>query len=517
MQGADLLRDPEFLQTLDRSPFQVRDLPGLSNAIAGTLERLSPEQRQMMRQVLDELDDLSEEELSAFLRLIAYIDQNPEEYPKFIQQLSQSGAFEPGEIPEKYDPHFTAIVKTLVGQALQKVRGNGQQPTFARGGIVSLREQAAKVRSYGRNGDSLLAHISPFEASMLNRIGAGGKINPKTGLPEFSLWTSIRKVLVPIAQIAATAALTFFGVPPMISGAIVGGVSSLLSGGSATDALKAGLIGGATAGLASGVSSVLGGGEFLSGAFQGTGLFGATTSSLFGGSTAGASGAASAPPGGVAPAAATAPAAGEGAPVAPPEGVSPTAPVAAAKESLTGGAGEFFSKVMTPEGIKDIWANYKIPIMLAGGAGLIGLSNAMDGKTRKPGIVKGQTGADLLSQQPGTYGFDVAKFTQQPAPTTPPVFPGGGYVAPSIAATPVPPPQYERFEYPSPYTAGIMSAKVGGHISGPGHGTSDSIPARLSDGEFVMTAKAVRGAGDGDRMKGARRMYELMHKFERMA
>jgi hypothetical protein len=62
-----------------------------------------------------------------------------------------------------------------------------------------------------------------------------------------------------------------------------------------------------------------------------------------------------------------------------------------------------------------------------------------------------------------------------------------------------------------------MSAKAGGAINGPGSGTSDSIPARLSDGEFVMTAKAVRGAGKGDRMKGARKMYELMHKFERMA
>jgi hypothetical protein len=64
-------------------------------------------------------------------------------------------------------------------------------------------------------------------------------------------------------------------------------------------------------------------------------------------------------------------------------------------------------------------------------------------------------------------------------------------------------------------TGGI--AKRGGKIDGPGTGTSDSIPARLSDGEFVMTAKAVRGAGGGDRMKGARKMYEIMHKYERMA
>jgi hypothetical protein len=62
-----------------------------------------------------------------------------------------------------------------------------------------------------------------------------------------------------------------------------------------------------------------------------------------------------------------------------------------------------------------------------------------------------------------------------------------------------------------------MDARTGGHLKGPGSGTSDSIPAKLSDGEFVMTAKAVRGAGGGDRMKGAKKMYELMHKFERVA
>lgn len=53
-----------------------------------------------------------------------------------------------------------------------------------------------------------------------------------------------------------------------------------------------------------------------------------------------------------------------------------------------------------------------------------------------------------------------------------------------------------------------------GPINGPGTGTSDSIPAMLSDGEFVFTAKAVRNAGNGSRRKGAARMYKLMKKLE---
>ena len=70
---------------------------------------------------------------------------------------------------------------------------------------------------------------------------------------------------------------------------------------------------------------------------------------------------------------------------------------------------------------------------------------------------------------------------------------------------------------------GIASLARGGYprrtgqISGPGTGTSDSIPAMLSDGEFVMTAKAVRGAGKGNRLAGAKKMYALMHQLERNA
>lgn len=53
-----------------------------------------------------------------------------------------------------------------------------------------------------------------------------------------------------------------------------------------------------------------------------------------------------------------------------------------------------------------------------------------------------------------------------------------------------------------------------GPINGPGTGTSDSIPAMLSDGEFVFTAKAVRNAGGGSRRKGAAKMYKLMKMLE---
>lgn len=60
----------------------------------------------------------------------------------------------------------------------------------------------------------------------------------------------------------------------------------------------------------------------------------------------------------------------------------------------------------------------------------------------------------------------------------------------------------------------VAFPRMNGAISGPGTETSDDIPAMLSDGEFVMTARAVRGAGNGDREAGMRRMYEIMNRFE---
>jgi hypothetical protein len=39
----------------------------------------------------------------------------------------------------------------------------------------------------------------------------------------------------------------------------------------------------------------------------------------------------------------------------------------------------------------------------------------------------------------------------------------------------------------------------------------------LSDGEFVMTARAVKGAGNGSRNNGMKNMYQMMRTFEGVA
>jgi hypothetical protein len=64
--------------------------------------------------------------------------------------------------------------------------------------------------------------------------------------------------------------------------------------------------------------------------------------------------------------------------------------------------------------------------------------------------------------------------------------------------------------------AGIMAMAEGGQtfprktgmINGPGGPKEDKIPAMLSDGEFVFTAKAVDNAG------GPKAMYRMMNRLD---
>ena len=75
---------------------------------------------------------------------------------------------------------------------------------------------------------------------------------------------------------------------------------------------------------------------------------------------------------------------------------------------------------------------------------------------------------------------------------------------------------YEKYLQPVAAAAGgeMSFPRRNGYISGPGTETSDDIPAMLSDGEFVMTAQAVRGLGNGSRKEGVRKMYDMMRAFE---
>jgi hypothetical protein len=111
-----------------------------------------------------------------------------------VEQLRAQGAFNAPSVPmgQYSGPQVPAQLITENGRAttnpewLKKFVADfqtGQQPrSFADGGIANFSEGVAQA---GRNGDTVLAHITPEQASFLKAQGGSGTINPRTGLPEF--------------------------------------------------------------------------------------------------------------------------------------------------------------------------------------------------------------------------------------------------------------------------------------------------------------------------------------------
>jgi hypothetical protein len=198
---------------------------------------------------------------------------------------------------------------------------------------------------------------------------------------------------------------------------------------------------------------------------------------------------------------------------------------------------------------------YSVPAITAGVLGIGALTGGFDSsasQSTSPGVVqrKGSgapvTGEDLVSQNPEKYltknipGFNIPAFNTSAASPTSANFvsspmygsgrqlPYATYTPPSRAVSanpgqPIQQPYNTAMMYdfmPRMYADGGISQvyprRTGG-INGPGTGTSDSIPAMLSDGEFVITAKAVRGAGGGSRREGAKKLYRMMHALEKKA
>jgi len=71
-------------------------------------------------------------------------------------------------------------------------------PMYKRGGEVKetygLDNIAEMIRQRGREGDTVLAHISPEEAGILKLLGGSGTTNPYTGLPEFKFLPGIKSI-----------------------------------------------------------------------------------------------------------------------------------------------------------------------------------------------------------------------------------------------------------------------------------------------------------------------------------
>jgi len=407
------------------------------------------------------------------------------------------------------------------------------------------------IATLGRDEDQFLAHVALGErvvppvisASTQARInqemraagldpneyavGSGMSINPITGLPEFGFFKKAFKSIKKVAKKVAPVAMLIPGVGTALGG-VLGGIGGGL--GSLVSSIPG--VGGALSSVGSAVSGI---GKFFNPIKGATGMFGGTIGpsirsgigSIFGG--------------------------GLGTSDYTPMSDTMDGPITGYMDSegnvisvdaynQLAGQGSFFGR-KTPDfikGIEDTLKGQTDPnsnsFFAGGGGGMGGMGGlgslglagflgkmAYDSAKKKEGgisetpkVTMDQLGRYQLSKELGTGGTR-GEFGLGPKPAVLNVAGGG-----------------EARQY---FNEGGLAAvqeldmRDGGESEGPGTGTSDDIPAMLSDGEFVMTAAATKGAGafnvnktksgielisggSASREKGVENMRELMNIFE---
>lgn len=142
---------------------------------------------------------------------------------------------------------------------------------------MSLHVLANHMSSKGRNGDSMLVHMTPHEVAGLQALamkhGGSLTINPDTGLPEANFLKSLLPIIAGFALGPAGMGIAFGGLSSAASaGLLVGGVTGLATG-SLSKGLMAGLgayggagLGGSLASAGTGALSAEAGGQALANA-----------------------------------------------------------------------------------------------------------------------------------------------------------------------------------------------------------------------------------------------------------
>ena len=637
-QGANPFADPNTMAVYDQMRQSVSPKQFGDEMLAGA-SQIDP---RATAQFMDDLSqiDLSPEDLEMLNNMVDEILANPEEYAAVRAKYLEMGA--PEELlPEQFDPQFFAAMNMAVDQLIAEPAG---VQAFAQGGIAELKPIAKAIASYGRNGDTMLAHITPAEARMLRRRGGSGTINPVTGLPEFFLKKAFKSLGKAIKSFASStvgrlvtglavgfflgpAAVTLFGATAgtitaaAITGFTASAGSSLLAGDGLKTAIKQGVVGAATAGAIQGVGSAINPKFSLTGQAPVDGVNPTAMEALTGqyNKVFGPSGAYNTP---IAPTEFASQADLNAAGPAPtgPSGAGSTAYKAptigesfskmgeglgmgegpASFDTFKKGVGDLLmpssptsSNVMASQEYKDLIANGVSPDKALGiasksmspglfrtyapavvaGLGATAIAGGFKEKPVQSGPVSesNRLSADERMRRDGTERLNYLQnmpgvvYNEQGEPVSGQSTPFPAYVSPGYAnssnmpfvssAQPngpfqgmssmyTPPPNsltnragsiYQPYnnqsmypslappQFPIRYAAqgGIAGLAAGGYprrtgqISGPGTAKSESIPAMLSDGEFVMTAAAVRGAGKGSRREGAKKMYKLMHQLEK--
>lgn len=378
---------------------------------------------------------------------------------------------------------------------------------------------ASNIDEFGRNGDTEVIHATKSEVvlpkGMVDNpqvaqtvrdlfeqtgrdmqeytVGSGEmNVNPMTGYEEaFDLIGGIKDIFKKAAPVLLPIATTFLfpGMSPFLSGALAGGVGSLIQGGSIEDAFKAGIQGGLTSAA---TTTLLSGGD-LSAGFKGSENYRPGELRRF----------------------------GEAAPTTPVTLESKTQqflqdPVPSVSSGYDKAKGLFTNPKLTADQVAQQAGFESLAAAPETSRAVLTQAAVNSGGLNTGRAIAGGLGALALAG-----GFDEveADDVTDPYPYSsrelmemyPERYRTGPIIAPRRKKL------EDKIEFGTQFAAkgGEMEfPRRQGYIAGPGTETSDDIPAMLSDGEFVMTARAVRGAGDGSRKAGVNKMYDIMKAFE---
>jgi len=420
-------------------------------------------------------------------------------------------------------------------------------------GINSMTDIGNRMAGMGRNGDTELVHMKTGEIAVspelleenprlaseltnafqrsnvdMDRYVAGSpanSINPMTGQREFflkKLVSGIKKLFKAVAPIIIPMAINFFapGLGTVASGALGAGIGTLAQGGSFKDAFKSAVIGG----FAGGISAAAGvGGPKGATTFRGRAL--GTMSKEFEGSIFNPTLSSTAATG-------TTPVAG------PTPTNTPVTDKVVAPEStgFVDSAKSFYNETLSPsrnvlsntelmnkpefqqlidkgftapEALQAVAKSYQPGLisqyapLAAVGTAAMGAFGGFETPEADLSSPYGYTSREEFERDPNKYSIYSGINFQRPL-----------VGRPDINRNPFVFQDYLNEPVQQAAMGGEMFPRKNGYIGGPGTETSDDIPAMLSDGEFVMTAKAVRGLGNGSRKQGVRKMYDMMRAFE---
>jgi hypothetical protein len=375
-----------------------------------------------------------------------------------------------------------------------------RSPGYAKGG---LHDEAKKVRDAGVGGDELIIHINRKEYDELVKHWGEPTINPHTGMPQFTPFYK-QKWFAPVAALASAALMatgvgapigasllgavglegavagSILGasVPSIVGNALIGGATGAVTGGG----LKGGLTGAALGGLGTIGAGALGmTGPGVTGTGEGgfSGWYDSLGGAFSGGSDAvlGKGGAEAMKADYAAQVASGAAEAGQDL------GLKSAGPLA------------FLTNPKTA-----------IPAALLGAAAIGGMS----GPKELPGGALQQVDTDPNLKRPLTI---TPLMRQRNFLTPPSYYTYGQLPEPKTYTQPAPveeePPTTKAARGGHMPAPGGPLSQTGRYVAGPGTGRSDSIDAKLSDGEYVIDAETVALLGDGSSKAGAKRLDQF--------